>query len=840
MPAVIIGPRCNRRVTCDPSPSNDRSESDIAVNPLDPYNMVGSSKRFTNPAIYAFSLAAYATFDGGQSWTEASPLALQPGWAGTSDPAVAWDNMGDAYLVALPFGPGTLMDYTGPLLGIAVYKSSDGGRTWGAPNFIYPAWSDKQDAAGDVNPSSPHYGNVYAAWDSSFGLAFARTTDHGVTWSGVGAQPVGAALASSSFAPDVSVAADGTVYIFWVAGSGIQFVKSTDGGNSFSAPAVAATGITAIPGKLPGGRFRTFTIPTACTGSGNNVIFAWADYREGVSRIYYRRSTNGGNSWHGAASGEPLLTGAVASAPAMHDFHPQLASTPNGEIGCSFYEFGPTGSGEFPPDLIHVILAVSTNNGNTFPNRATVTDRPWDPTVDEVYAHGDPNTTFIGDYFGLDASRLGFFPLWTDTRDGRQEIYTSRLAVNPADVYIRDSSSDTGAVPSPGFHWEYVDLVVRRHQDVNLTTGANFANEDLLRDGVTDHYIYARVRNNGPNPAQNVRLSVMVGNWPSILDALPGTEFRYPQDWYKQDWISLDPNKHLYLGESAPITIPNGATKYIGPVTWLAAQIPPHTGWHPCLLAEARADNDDSADTTPGSTGCGIDADPDPCVFGSYFWGNNNVTQRNLSYATMVAGAAAYIKLPFVVGSIWSTARFLEIVVDKGRELALTPMTLRLEPLPKPGEPPKPPCPPGDLVLVDGCRVIVRVDNCEVGEIIAAPGTVWKPRCPPPSIAYMQETTHGGKKEGQQWKLNQPKTAVGIPVAAGEMRRGTLSFNVPTHLKPGTQTLLRIFQRNDGRLITGSVMLQLDVRKAAKKEVGVTRPVRRTKRAARRTARRRV
>ncbi len=126
MPPVILGPRCNRRVTCDGDPHNDRSESALAVNPLDHYSMVGASKRFTDPATYAFSLAAYATFDGGQSWTEAAPLTLVPGSVGSSDPAVAWDNAGNAYLVALPFAAGL------SVLGIAVYQSTDGGRTWGA------------------------------------------------------------------------------------------------------------------------------------------------------------------------------------------------------------------------------------------------------------------------------------------------------------------------------------------------------------------------------------------------------------------------------------------------------------------------------------------------------------------------------------------------------------------------------------------------------------------------------------------------------------------------------------------------------------------------------------
>src|SRR5260370_40773510 len=141
MPPVIIGPRCNRRVTCDTNPSNDRSESALAINPTNPYQMVGSSKRFTNPQTYAFSLAAYYSFDGGQSWKESPPLVLlhhgDPGysgdtWAGTSDPAAPWANEGNVVLVALPFGLGRPPD-PNHHIGIAVYKSPDGGRPRSLP-----------------------------------------------------------------------------------------------------------------------------------------------------------------------------------------------------------------------------------------------------------------------------------------------------------------------------------------------------------------------------------------------------------------------------------------------------------------------------------------------------------------------------------------------------------------------------------------------------------------------------------------------------------------------------------------------------------------------------------
>jgi hypothetical protein len=780
--------------------------------------MVGSSKRFTDPLTYAFSLGAYATFDGGQTWMEAPSLTLLAGWAGTSDPAVAFDDVGNAFLVGLPFGTGTATDYTGPVIGIAVYQSTDWGRTWSAPNLIHTSpGDDKQWAAGDVTPGSLHHGNVYAAWDDGSNLRFARTTDHGFTWRGAGADPnPGTSLANDSFAPEISVAADGTVYIVWVAGTQVKFVKSTDGGDSFSAPKVAASGITLIPaGHFPGATFRVFTLPTGCTGTGSNVVFAWADYRDGVSHIYYRHSPNGGSGWNGPNSGQRLLTGGLASAANQHEFHPQLINTPGGEIGCAFYEYGPKGGGEFPPSLIDVVLAVSTNSGVAFSNRATVTEQAWDPTVDEVYAHGNPSVTFIGDYFGHAASDLGFFPFWTDTRTGVQEIFTARLAVNPADNYIRDALGDVGDVPSVppgGVFWESPDIIVRRQPDGDV----HFVNQDLLRDGVTDHYVYGRATNRGPNDALNVTLAVTVGNFPSLL-GLPGSEFWYPMDWYPGDWNTPAlQNNHLYLGESPAKTVHHGATMILGPVKWPAAQIPPPGAWHPCLLGEVRSSSEDSAG---GVNGCDIVADPaDPCPHGSFVIGNNNACQRNLNYASGGAAAAAFIELPFLVGSVWSKARLLEVIVDKGHELASVPMILRMESVCLPGGPSKPPCQPGEIVFTGKCRVVVRVGDCDVGDLVSSEGTIWRPICPPQGTLPAPDTCHGGKKVGKEWLLTAPRAAVGFSVEAGEMRRMTLSFTTPDSLQPGTRTLVRIFQRKDKKTISGGVTLELTIGDGAQEQ----------------------
>lgn len=426
---------CNTQVSFSASPDNARSESDIEANPLNPLNLVGASKRFNNPATYDFTLAAYSSFDGGESWVEAAPFALlgnadpHKAWGGISDPAIAWDNAGNCFLAALPFpGPGSPY----PTLGIAIYRSSDGGRTWSAPNFIHPNTNDdKQWATGDPHPTSPYYGRVYVAWDNGSQLAFARTLDNGATWRGVGANAVGWPLAADSFSPTVTVMDDGAVVIFWIAWDTIKFVKSTDGGDSFSAPQAAVTGVTTLSGnlpmpggfpELPGGTFRVLTLPTSCAGTGGSLVVAWPDLRDGVSRIYYRRSADRGASWLGPASGAPLLP--FSPAATQHDFHPQLAGTPSGQIGCAYYEFGPKTPGG--ASLIDVHLATSANGGASFGAPRRVSTTAWNPAVDAPLSHGDQRTTFIGDYFGLAGTRGGFIPFWTDTRTGIQEIFCGR------------------------------------------------------------------------------------------------------------------------------------------------------------------------------------------------------------------------------------------------------------------------------------------------------------------------------------------------------------------------------------------------------------------------------
>jgi hypothetical protein len=426
-------PTGNKRAT-NSTPSQSRSESCIAINPQNSGNMIGASKKFIDPAVYLFKLGVIYTFDAGNTWHESS-LPMKQGWDGMTDPALAFDDFGNAFLIAEPlkFHPdkaGTNDDLEG--LGMVAYKSEDGGVTWkNSITLTTDTNDDKQWVVCDNNPSSPHYGNIYAAWGAFKPLKFARSTDHGQTWKGKGNEAPGTSLVSKSHSPELSVSHDGTLHILWhIDGnsSDILYLRSTDGGNSFEPVKTVVSGISDLRDNLPSaggwphfdhGKFRVYTMVTDCVAAHHVLIVAWADMREGRSRIYYRRSLDNGVTWEDPASGQKLLPN--VSYGDTHCFHPQIIATGTGVIGCAFYTFGE----EFPQQYrIRVQLAASWDDGETFPYLITVTDQSWNPLVNAPAVHGNPSVHFIGEYFGLDAGDEEFALLWTDTRTGVQELWS--------------------------------------------------------------------------------------------------------------------------------------------------------------------------------------------------------------------------------------------------------------------------------------------------------------------------------------------------------------------------------------------------------------------------------
>lgn len=420
--------------------NQSRSESVVGVNPTNSQNLICASKRFIDPHKYHFTISTSHSFDGGQTWTESPPQMLQ-GWDGMTDPDLTFDHHGHAYLIVEPLTFG--QDLT--TIGMYVYKSIDGGVTWGTPVQLHlQAGDDKQWITSDMSKMSPYRGRVYAAWGAGTPLRFARSSDGGATWQGMGNLPSGSDVSfDQAYAPSISIDDEGTVHISWhIPGSQeIMYTRSTNGGDSFEPVTAVVTGVASLtsflPSKdgwahFPNATFRVLTIVTSCIAAGKNVVLAWADYREGVSRIYFRIGMNSGTTWTGLPGGQPLLI--AYGQPGEHHFHPQLSTAGDSAVGCAFYEFG-LKQGQY---LIDTKATFSCDDAAGFNDPINVTDRPWDPAVNAPWSHGDMNVTFIGEYFGFDASHDWFAVVWTDTRTGVQELFydAATVVLHAVPIYV--------------------------------------------------------------------------------------------------------------------------------------------------------------------------------------------------------------------------------------------------------------------------------------------------------------------------------------------------------------------------------------------------------------------
>jgi hypothetical protein len=203
--------------------------------------------------------------------------------------------------------------------------SHDGGATFTEVKINQNGklgWS--LSGGGTITPN----GNAYFAWVGYEGnggakgkvnVFVSRSTNGGMTWTtktiDVSASPpdCSAFLCGWAFlGAQLVMTSDtsGNIYLLWNAGSTprgperIYFAKSTDGGNTYSAKADVST--------APAGTHHAFPA-IAATGNGD-VRISWMDARAangGMDKwnVYYRSSSNGGSTWTNEVDVSTLVEG---------------------------------------------------------------------------------------------------------------------------------------------------------------------------------------------------------------------------------------------------------------------------------------------------------------------------------------------------------------------------------------------------------------------------------------------------------------------------------------------------------------------------------------------------
>jgi hypothetical protein len=269
-----------------PGPPNggerQQNEPTAAVDPNDAMRMTAGSNDYcavpTTTDAYA---GFYYTTDGGDTWTD----SLLPGYPtdtseegsdcdispqhclviNTGDPVQAWDNWGHVFYGVLGFNRAR------PSNGSIFAARYDWPESQATPDYRWTAlvargtpsqpfagqFNDKVQLEVDRGADSPFagsptrpWGNVYVCWARFGGVAgnngvfFTRSTDGGESYSNP--QKISESVHGSQFC-DIAITSDGTVFVAWRSFEGrganqvdgVAWAKSTNGGRTFTKPAIA-------------------------------------------------------------------------------------------------------------------------------------------------------------------------------------------------------------------------------------------------------------------------------------------------------------------------------------------------------------------------------------------------------------------------------------------------------------------------------------------------------------------------------------------------------------------------------------------------------------------------
>jgi hypothetical protein len=382
------------------------NEPSLAVNPLNPSNMVVGWRQF-DTVTSDFRQAGWAyTLDAGRSWT--FPGVLTPGTF-RSDPSLDVSSTGVFYYQSLKGD-----------LRLDVFRSTDGGVSWsaGVPAF----GGDKNWLAVDRTGTASD-GLLYGIWQRFGGACcgtsvFSRSTTGATSWQNPVPVAFSPTFGTLTVGPSAEVYATGIDGTFGQDVDHYVVAKSTNAGNPAVTPTFTGAQVN-LGGSMDVGNGPN---PVGLLGQPN-VIVNRATPRRGEVYVlgstttggtdpldvHVIRSSNGGTTWSaplrvnddGADDWQWLAAASVAG---------------NGRIDAIWNDT--RGSGL--PNVAQLFYAYSWDGGATWSQNVAVS-----PAFDTSL--GYPQQAKMGDYIGLVSGDTGADAAYTATFNGEQDVYYVRL-----------------------------------------------------------------------------------------------------------------------------------------------------------------------------------------------------------------------------------------------------------------------------------------------------------------------------------------------------------------------------------------------------------------------------
>lgn len=331
------------QVTDNADPVRAHSSPQIAVHPENQELVIVETNVYED-----FGVNVHLSVDEGRTWFEGGDPMIEP-FTWNSDLAIngpyftmAFDEDGTLFLAFSATDPSFADLNRGERpRHIFVARSDDSGRTW-ETNMAFEAPTGDEDAVDNrrpviaVDPTDSDY--VYLGWISGGGGVMAASSDGGRTFSA----PVPASATDERvYQPRLAVDDEGVVHAVYPSGAfdpedpvvrAVYYRRSTDHGQSWSEPVVIE------PGSA--GFFHNRKHLLAADPETGTLYFTWHGTTEEFpdnqddNEIYVRTSTDGGDTWS-----DRITVNDDADRENTQHYDPGIAIAPDGRVDIAWYDF---------------------------------------------------------------------------------------------------------------------------------------------------------------------------------------------------------------------------------------------------------------------------------------------------------------------------------------------------------------------------------------------------------------------------------------------------------------------------------------------------------------------
>ncbi len=434
------------------------AEFHVAINPLDSNHIIVATMHGKGTVPGGSDIRIYYTFDQGITWETSAFQGVYEGYDQAADPVLAFDAVGDVYLVNLSLAGGYRT---------VLSKSTDGGATWemGTDVFLIP--TDKPWLAIDRFENSPYKDNIYVPVVNYFAGPTLLTFDPNFNQTGETlAGPLNEHL------PGVAIRKDGQVFMSMVdTGNPNQvFVAQfTNGGQdivhktlvttfpryNFNSPTISNTfqHCVSIAIDNSGGPFDGRIYVTYTASEANNPS---------IFDVYISYSDDSGLSWSDPVS---VITDAPA---ATQQFYSSLFVNDQGVLMLDWYDRRNYPTGDLNTDFF---LGISYDGGQTFINIQLNSQ-----SMDFQYTVASGDGFGLGEYHSMVATDHTALAFWADgrTNDEDLNIYMAKVHLGSTVTSVQELGpiytgiSISSPYPIPALEEIYLDLQIDKSAQMQV------------------------------------------------------------------------------------------------------------------------------------------------------------------------------------------------------------------------------------------------------------------------------------------------------------------------------------------------------------------------------------